>query len=231
MEIDRLYLLAVPNYMQDAPPPQSTEEEEERLEARKREELAADERHWVEGMQAAEHAQAVAANPGYLQGMINVVLGNLKLKVSANLPPIAHYVQCTACCGQLKVMVFVLQVTNLHIRYEDGVTQRGHPFAVGLTLHSIGAFTVDENNTEVFVKHAAMKLLRKAAQLSRLAVYFDTGCYITCSCMVLHAACSVPPLCVYSLNRSSGSAEPVVPVHIENARIFRTIFWVSLIEN
>ncbi|NJR42341.1 MAG: hypothetical protein HC767_06460, partial [Akkermansiaceae bacterium] len=41
------------------------------------------------------------------------------------------------------------QVTNLHIRYEDGVTQKGHPFAVGLTLHSIGAFTVDERNTEV----------------------------------------------------------------------------------
>lgn len=85
VEIDRLYLLAVPNYMQDAPPPQSTEEEEERLEVRKGEEVAAEEKHWVEGMQAAEHAEAVAANPGYLQGVINVVLGNLKLKVSDKL--------------------------------------------------------------------------------------------------------------------------------------------------
>jgi vacuolar protein sorting-associated protein 13A/C len=74
--------------------------------------------------------------------------------------------------------VAFVQVTNLHIRYEDGVTQEGHPFAVGLTLHSIGAFTVDEHNVEVFVKKAAMNLLRKAAQLSRLALYFDTGAEI-----------------------------------------------------
>jgi hypothetical protein len=81
VEIDRLYLLAVPNYMQDGPPPTSPEEEEERLEARKRDEVATEEKQWVEGMQAAEHVQTVTANPGYIQGIINVVLGNLKLKV------------------------------------------------------------------------------------------------------------------------------------------------------
>lgn len=62
---------------------------------------------------------------------------------------------------------------------------------MGLTLHSIGAFTVDEHNVEVFVKKAAMKLLRKAAQLSRLAIYFDTGaapCIVACMC-VIAAAC------------------------------------------
>lgn len=82
VEIDRVYLLAVPNYMQSAPPPQSTEEEEERLAVRKREELDAEEKQWVQGMQDAEHALGAAANPGYIQGIINVVLGNLKLKVS-----------------------------------------------------------------------------------------------------------------------------------------------------
>ena len=110
VEIDRLYLLAVPNYMQDAPPPQSTEEEEERLAARKREELDAEERHWVEGMQAAEHAQAVAANPGYIQGIVNVVLGNLKLKVSANLPPILFSARLAISrFEELKAIVFVLR--------------------------------------------------------------------------------------------------------------------------
>jgi hypothetical protein len=69
----------------------------------------------------------------------------------------------------------IVQVTNLHIRYEDSVTQPGHSFAVGLTLHSIGAFTVDDSGNEIFVKKAAMQLLRKAAQLSRLTIYFDTG--------------------------------------------------------
>jgi len=68
-----------------------------------------------------------------------------------------------------------VQVTNLHIRYEDTVTRPGHPFACGTTLHSVGAFTVDDAGHEMFVKKAAMALLRKASQLSRFAIYFDTG--------------------------------------------------------
>lgn len=68
-----------------------------------------------------------------------------------------------------------MQVTNLHIRYEDTVTRPGHPFACGTTLHSVGAFTVDDAGNEMFVKKAAMALLRKASQLSRFAIYFDTG--------------------------------------------------------
>lgn len=71
---------------------------------------------------------------------------------------------------------------------------------MGLTLHSIGAFTVDEHNIEVFVKKAAMKLLRKAAQLSRLAIYFDTGSITVSSCM-MHAACCLqyaPSVCSLS---------------------------------
>lgn len=67
------------------------------------------------------------------------------------------------------------QVTNLHIRYEDSVTRPGQTFACGLTLHSMGAFTVDEGGKEIFVKKAAMALLRKAAELSRFSIYFDTG--------------------------------------------------------
>ena len=68
-----------------------------------------------------------------------------------------------------------LQVTNLHVRYEDAVTQPGHPFTVGMTMHRISACTVDENGNDVFVYKSAMDLLRKSAELARLAVYFDTG--------------------------------------------------------
>ena len=66
-------------------------------------------------------------------------------------------------------------MTNLHVRYEDSVTRPGSTFACGVTLHSMGAFTVDDAGKEIFVKKAAMELLRKASDMSRFAVYFDTG--------------------------------------------------------
>eukprot|EP00892_Ulva_mutabilis_P007576 jgi/Ulvmu1/5190/UM021_0207.1 len=144
VEIDRLYLLAIPSYQQDALLPEDMEHEEERLADVKRAEVHAQEKQWVDSMRAADHVND-SNSPGYLQGVINVVLGNLKIKV-----------------------------TNLHIRYEDTITQHGHPFAFGITLHSIGAFTVDDAGNEMFIKHAAMSLLRKASELSRFAVYFDT---------------------------------------------------------
>jgi vacuolar protein sorting-associated protein 13A/C len=68
-----------------------------------------------------------------------------------------------------------MQITNLHIRYEDSITQPRSPFVFGLTLHEVGAFTIDGAGNEIFVKKEAMALLRKAAQMSRFAVYFDTG--------------------------------------------------------
>lgn len=100
-----------------------------------------------------------------------------------------------------------MQITNLHVRYEDPITQPEAPFACGLTLHNVGAFTVDEAGKEIFVKKEAMALLRKAAELSRFAVYFDTGarrascgtsCRMVCSelCTVSlrpHDACPAQP--------------------------------------
>lgn len=73
-------------------------------------------------------------------------------------------------------------MTNLHIRYEDAVTRPGHSFAFGVTLHSVGAFTVDGAGHEIFIKAAAMALLRKSSQLSRFAVYFDTGMRVFSVC-------------------------------------------------
>jgi vacuolar protein sorting-associated protein 13A/C len=68
-----------------------------------------------------------------------------------------------------------MQITNLHIRYEDAITQARSPFVFGLTLQEVGAFTIDDAGNEMFVKKEAMALLRKAAELSRFSVYFDTG--------------------------------------------------------
>lgn len=88
-----------------------------------------------------------------------------------------------------------VQVTNLHVRYEDSVTRPGSTFACGVTLHSMGAFTVDEAGKEMFVKKAAMALLRKAAALSRFAVYFDTGARVSC---LMQRSCQAGTLHMWS---------------------------------
>ena len=146
VEIDRLYVLAVPSYLQEGSAPESADAEEERLTTKKRADVAAAEQSWLTKMHSMDEAGAVASQPGYLQGVANVVLGNLKVKI-----------------------------TNLHIRYEDCITRVGSNFACGITLHHISASTVDELGKEIFVKQEAMALLRKAAALSRFTVYFDTG--------------------------------------------------------
>lgn len=174
VEIDRLYLLAVPSYQQDALPPEDMEHEEERLDEVKRMDVQAQEKLWVDSMRAADHVDD-SSSPGYLQGVINVVLGNLKIKVCAVLLYVNEHGGDVHGLQSMNSTFHFLQVTNLHIRYEDTVTRPGYPFAFGVTLHSIGAFTVDDAGHEMFVKHAAMSLLRKASQLSRFSIYFDTG--------------------------------------------------------
>lgn len=81
VEIDRLYVLAVPSYMQEGAAPQDAEQEDARLAEKKRAAVCTAERQWTERMHSLDEAGSVASQPGYLQGVINVVLGNLKLKV------------------------------------------------------------------------------------------------------------------------------------------------------
>ena len=49
----------------------------------------------------------------------------------------------------------------------------GTPLAFGLTLEQLSAHTVDELGREAFVRSNLLEVLRKAAQLKRLSVYFD----------------------------------------------------------
>jgi hypothetical protein len=80
VEIDRLYVLAVPSYLQEGAPPKNAEAEDNRIEEKKRKDVDAAEQQWAAKMQSMDEAGAVASKPGYLQGIINIVLGNLKLK-------------------------------------------------------------------------------------------------------------------------------------------------------
>lgn len=68
-----------------------------------------------------------------------------------------------------------LQVTvkNIHVRYEDKMSVPGHPFSAGATLASFSVRSVNEKWEPAFIESTA-GAIHKLANLSSLAVYFDT---------------------------------------------------------
>ncbi|XP_020230234.1 uncharacterized protein LOC109811015 [Cajanus cajan] len=81
----------------------------------------------------------------WLSSLISTIIGNLKISIS-----------------------------NVHIRYEDSVSNLGHPFASGVTLAKVAAVTMDEQGNETFDTSGALDRLRKSVQLERLALYHDS---------------------------------------------------------
>ncbi|KAK1307202.1 hypothetical protein QJS10_CPA10g01570 [Acorus calamus] len=74
--------------------------------------------------------------------------------------------------GNLKI-----SISNVHIRYEDSVSNPGHPFCSGVTLAKLAAVTMDEQGNETFDTSGALDKLRKSLQLQRLAVYHDSDSF------------------------------------------------------
>ncbi|CAL9040995.1 unnamed protein product [Musa banksii] len=74
--------------------------------------------------------------------------------------------------GNLKVTI-----SNVHIRYEDTISNPGHPFCTGFTLSKLAAFTMDEQGNETFDTSGALDKLRKSLQLERLAIYHDSDSF------------------------------------------------------
>lgn len=72
--------------------------------------------------------------------------------------------------GNLKI-----SLSNVHIRYEDSISNQGHPFSSGVTLAKLAAVTMDEQGNETFDTSGALDKLRKSLQLERLAIYHDTN--------------------------------------------------------
>ncbi|XP_043709636.1 uncharacterized protein LOC122658659 isoform X2 [Telopea speciosissima] len=71
--------------------------------------------------------------------------------------------------GNLKI-----SISNVHIRYEDSISNPGHPFSSGITLAKLAAVTMDEQGNETFDTSGVLDKLRKSLQLERLAVYHDS---------------------------------------------------------
>ncbi|KEH32375.1 calcium-dependent lipid-binding-like protein [Medicago truncatula] len=81
----------------------------------------------------------------WLSSLISTIIGNLKISIS-----------------------------NVHIRYEDSVSNPGHPFSSGVTLAKLAAVTMDEQGNETFDTSGALDRLRKSVHLERLALYHDS---------------------------------------------------------
>ncbi|KAK1084571.1 Vacuolar protein sorting-associated protein 13 [Friedmanniomyces endolithicus] len=66
-----------------------------------------------------------------------------------------------------------IQVKNVHIRFEDAVSDPAHPFAAGLTLKELSAVSTDENWRPTWIQSTSATT-HKLATLGALAVYWDT---------------------------------------------------------
>lgn len=73
-----------------------------------------------------------------------------------------------------------VSVKNVHIRYEDSLSDPGHPFALGITLDELSAVSTDENWKPTFIQSASAAA-HKLATLGSLAVYWDTDSKLLCS--------------------------------------------------
>ncbi|KAM3417144.1 hypothetical protein BST61_g8719 [Cercospora zeina] len=66
-----------------------------------------------------------------------------------------------------------IQVKNVHVRYEDALSDPGHPFAAGMTLQELSAVSTDEHWKPTWVAGTSTTT-HKLATLGSLAVYWDT---------------------------------------------------------
>lgn len=66
-----------------------------------------------------------------------------------------------------------VQVSNIHIRYEDHFTNPKHPFAIGLSLHDLIFQTTDKEWTPCIVKEAVSQIY-KLVRLNSLSVYWNS---------------------------------------------------------
>ncbi|XP_013171259.1 PREDICTED: vacuolar protein sorting-associated protein 13A isoform X1 [Papilio xuthus] len=65
-----------------------------------------------------------------------------------------------------------LKITDIHIRYEDSITNPKAPFSFGITLHNLSVHTTDENWKQAVIQEAVTKIF-KILDLEGLAIYWN----------------------------------------------------------
>ncbi|KAK9761464.1 Vacuolar protein sorting-associated protein 13, partial [Basidiobolus ranarum] len=66
-----------------------------------------------------------------------------------------------------------VSINNIHIRYEDQISNPDHPFSVGVTLSELSAVSTDENWNETFISQPT-DAVHKLLKLKSLGVYWNT---------------------------------------------------------
>lgn len=66
-----------------------------------------------------------------------------------------------------------ITVRNIHIRYEDKISNPLHPFSIGITLAELSAVSTDGNWEPTFV-HNSSYGIHKLARLDSLSIYWNT---------------------------------------------------------
>jgi hypothetical protein len=80
--------------------------------------------------------------------------------------------------GKLKMKILnniQVKVENIHIRYQDDLSNPQNPFALGITLDELYAESADENWKPGWIKSSKSTIIRKLARLQNLCIYFDTA--------------------------------------------------------
>ncbi|CAH9120434.1 unnamed protein product [Cuscuta epithymum] len=122
------------------------EEDREKLFEAKLQQIEEAELATLEALSRSKLGGNPAVGNSWLGSLIATIIGNLKISIS-----------------------------NVHIRYEDSVSNPGNPFCCGITLAKLAAVTMDEQGNETFDTSGALDKLRKLLQLERLAIYHDTN--------------------------------------------------------
>ncbi|KAH0638247.1 hypothetical protein KY289_038162, partial [Solanum tuberosum] len=121
------------------------EEDQEKLFEAKLQQIEEAESATLEALSRSKLGSPPTGN-SWLGSLIGTIIGNLKISIS-----------------------------NVHVRYEDSVSNPGHPFSCGVTLAKLAAVTMDEQGNETFDTSGALDKLRKLVQLERLAMYHDSN--------------------------------------------------------
>ncbi|XP_045765599.1 vacuolar protein sorting-associated protein 13 isoform X2 [Maniola jurtina] len=65
-----------------------------------------------------------------------------------------------------------LKISDIHVRYEDSITNPKAPFSFGITLHNLSVHTTDENWKQTVIQEAVTKIF-KILSLEGLAIYWN----------------------------------------------------------
>ena len=121
------------------------EEEEQRLQAQKQAKLEQAEFLSQGLVSKGDDEEAAKQNESFISSLVTKIVDNVQITMR-----------------------------NIHVRYEDAISNPEYPFAIGLTLAELSAVSTDENWEPTFVHNSAHGI-HKLARLDSLSMYWNTS--------------------------------------------------------